>query len=107
MAYYMGDYYRGDYYRGDPFLGGIVKGIAKVAGAVLPGPAGMIARGISGVLHRSPLAPASAGGGASIATLAAGQLRAATGRRRRTKRKLKFGSAAWRAKYGRKKRRRR
>ena len=104
MAYYMGDYYRGDYYRGDPFLGGIVKGIAKVAGSVLPGPAGMIARGISGVLHRSPLAPPSAGGGPSIAQLATAAGRRTT--RRRKKRKPKFGTAAFRAMYGRRKRRR-
>lgn len=105
MAYYMGDYYRGDYYRGDPFLGGLVKGIAKVAGSVLPGPAGMIARGISGVLHRSPLAPANAGAGPSIATLASSG--ASGTRRRRKKRKPKFGTAAFRAMYGRRRKRRR
>jgi hypothetical protein len=36
--YGRGDYYRGDYYRGDPFsLGGLVKGIAKVAGGFVTG----------------------------------------------------------------------
>lgn len=46
MPYYRGDhYYRGDYYRGDFFgsLRSIVGGVARVAGAVLPGPAGMVA----------------------------------------------------------------
>lgn len=49
---YYGDYYRGDYYRGDPgFFGAIgsaLKGVAKIAtgvvGAVVPGPAGVVAR---------------------------------------------------------------
>lgn len=62
MGYYRGDYYRGDYYRGDPglfgsigkFLGGAVKGVARVVGSVVPGPVGMLARAIA--------PPASAGG---------------------------------------------
>jgi len=62
MSYYRGDYYRGDYYRGDPgifgsigkFIGGVGKTVARVAGAVLPGPVGMLARAIA--------PPASAGG---------------------------------------------
>jgi len=41
VGYYRGDggnYYRGDYYKGDPFLGGlIVKGVAKIGGAILRG----------------------------------------------------------------------
>jgi len=59
MPYYQGDYYRGDYYRGD-FLGlgklakKVIGGVARVVGAVAPGPIGMIARAIS--------PPASAGG---------------------------------------------
>lgn len=63
MPYYRaGDYYRGDYYRGDPgifsgigkFIGGAVKSVARVVGAVAPGPVGMLARAIA--------PPASAGG---------------------------------------------
>lgn len=59
MPYYQGDYYRGDYYRGD-FLGlgklakKVIGGVARVVGAVAPGPIGMIARAIA--------PPASAGG---------------------------------------------
>jgi hypothetical protein len=34
--------------RGDPFLGSIVKGIGKIAGAVLPGPVGAAARILTG-----------------------------------------------------------
>jgi hypothetical protein len=49
MSYYMGDFYSGDFYRGDPgFFGSLFGGIKKIAGAVLPGPAGAIVRGLPG-----------------------------------------------------------
>lgn len=38
---------------GDPFLGGLIKGVGKLAGklgGLLPGPAGVIAGGVGGVL---------------------------------------------------------
>lgn len=35
---------------GDPFLGGLIKGIGKVAGAVLPGPVGAAVRTVTGAL---------------------------------------------------------
>jgi len=42
------------HYRGDPglfgFIGKAIGGIAKVAGSLLPGPAGMIAQGVGGLL---------------------------------------------------------
>lgn len=49
---YYGDYYRGDYYRGDPgifgFLGKAATGLVKtglgIAGTVMPGPFGGVAR---------------------------------------------------------------
>lgn len=51
--YAAGDYYQGDYYQGDvlgigKFLKGAVKTVARVAGAVIPGPVGMIGRAIAG-----------------------------------------------------------
>jgi hypothetical protein len=58
MSYYgAGDYYRGrgDYYRGDPFsIGGILKGVGKVAGGfvgglIKGGPIGAIAGGIGAI----------------------------------------------------------
>jgi len=67
MPYYVGgDYYgRGDYYRGDPglfkFLGKAIGGIAKLGGALLPGPLGTVAR-VAGTLlaGRPPAAPGMA-----------------------------------------------
>lgn len=47
--------------RGDPgigsFLKGAVRGVARVAGTVLPGPAGALARGASSLLRSSPARP--------------------------------------------------
>lgn len=49
MSYYTGDFYRGDFYQGDPgFFGSLFGGIKKIAGAILPGPAGAIVRAIPG-----------------------------------------------------------
>jgi hypothetical protein len=49
MSYYMGDFYAGDFYRGDPgFFGSLFGGIKRLAGAVLPGPAGALVRAIPG-----------------------------------------------------------
>lgn len=52
--YGRGDYYRGDYYRGDPgifgSIGKALGGIARVAGAILPGPIGTVARFAGGIL---------------------------------------------------------
>jgi hypothetical protein len=50
--YYRGDYYRGDYYRGDGILsavGKFVGGVAKGVVSLLPGPAGAVLRGVTGV----------------------------------------------------------
>lgn len=76
MGYYQGDYYRGDYYRGDPGLfswaGKLLKKgfrrAAGVVGAVLPGPAGIVARRVTRALGpppppgpRLPMGPRAAG----------------------------------------------
>lgn len=67
MPYYSaGDYYRGDYYRGDNYaagglsLKGIVKGVAKIAGAALSvTPAGkVISAGIGLLKGKGPSMPA-------------------------------------------------
>lgn len=91
--------YYGDYYAGDPGLfsglGKIFKGALGIASKVVPGPIGTIA----GVTSRL------VGGGQRTAMPFQTGLGAAAPRRRRARR-LKFGSAAWRAKYGRKRRRR-
>jgi len=57
-------YYQGDYYQGDPFLGGLIKGIGgvlggglKIAGGLLPGPIGGVARFAGGILTRKAPAP--------------------------------------------------
>lgn len=55
MPYYArGDYYRGDYYRGDIFgvLKKVVGGVASVAGKVLPGPIGAVAKIASAALNK-------------------------------------------------------
>lgn len=91
--------YYGDYYAGDPGLfsglGKIFKGALGVASKVLPGPIGSIAgvssRLLGGTQRSSPFQTASV---------------ASSGRRRRRSRAPKFGTAAYRAKYGRRKRRR-
>jgi len=51
MPYYTGDYYRGDYYQGDVFgfLRKAVGTVAGVAGKILPGPLGSVAKVISQV----------------------------------------------------------
>jgi hypothetical protein len=73
MSYYMGDFYRGDFYRGDPgFFGSLFGGIKRIAGAVLPGPAGALVRAIPGGGSGTLAAR-----GASAAARVAGQAAAA------------------------------
>lgn len=106
MSYYgRGDYYRGDYYRGDPgFLGSLFKGIkGAVGGFVTGGPLGAITGAARAVLRPAGMNPALPPAGGPVMRVAQGLtsvLRRAP-RRRRKKRKLKFGSAAWRRKYAR------
>ncbi len=90
--------YYGDYYAGDPGLfsgiGKIFKGALGIASKVLPGPIG----GIAGVASRLV-------GGARPVNVGAVKLTSSSARARaprraaRRKRKLKFGSPAWRRKY--------
>lgn len=92
--------YYGDYYAGDPGLfsgiGKIFKGALGIASKVLPGPVGMVAGVASRLVGSRPTAVGAP------APMGATVLRAVRGAvRRRRKRKLKFGSAAWRRKYGR------
>lgn len=106
MSYYLrGDYYRGDYYRGDPgFLGSLFKGIkGAVGGFVTGGPLGAISGAARAVLRPAGMNPALPPPGGPVARVAQGLGRVlrVAGPRRRRKRKLKFGSAAWRRKYGR------
>lgn len=43
---------RGARFRGDPFLGGLLKTVGKVVGAVVPGPIGTVARVLTGAGSR-------------------------------------------------------
>lgn len=60
--------------RGDPGLGSILRkvgsGVARVAGAVLPGPAGALARVAQGALRGAPTVAAAATGVAAIRSIA-------------------------------------
>ena len=91
--------YYGDYYVGDPGLfsglGKIFKGALGIASKVVPGPIGSIA----GVASRLVGGQSRPSGNALMSV--SSQPR----RRRRRARGPKFGSAAWRRKYGRRGRR--
>lgn len=54
--------YNMSYYRaaGDPFLGSLIKGVGKIAGAVLPGPVGAAVRTVSGIFGGGARAPTTA-----------------------------------------------
>jgi len=94
--------YYGDYYAGDPGLfsgiGRVLKGVVGIAAKIAPGPIGTIA----GVANRL-----IGGGGRGtpgamkmVSARAPARARARPRARARTKRrKLKFGSPAWRRKY--------
>jgi|SRR5688572_10576370 len=72
MGYYRGDY-RGDYYRGSIFsaIGKVVKGVAKTAIGLLPGPVGTIARAVTNAPRKS-IAVGPGSGIASLPTIGIG-----------------------------------